>query len=96
MNVYRVRIKSEHAKGLQFYFGRFRLPPRAKLFMYAYNRETVYGAFTWKNNQKKHAKPGGIEFSTVPLKGNDWIIELNVPKKGPQGDLAIELVSHIF
>ena len=95
-NIYRVRVKAEHAKGLQFYFGKFHLTRRSKLFLYSYSREKMHGAYTSKNNLKIRAKPGAIEMSTVPLEGNDWILELNVPSNVPQGELAIESVTHIF
>eukprot|EP00160_Parvularia_atlantis_P019419 Unigene760_Nuclearia_a/m.2452 Unigene760_Nuclearia_a/g.2452 ORF Unigene760_Nuclearia_a/g.2452 Unigene760_Nuclearia_a/m.2452 type:complete len:449 (-) Unigene760_Nuclearia_a:147-1493(-) len=70
-NVWVLKIASEGALSLSVIFDKFRLPEGAEL--YAYNDETVLGAFTAKNN-KAHGK-----FSIMPLEGDSMTLELYVP-----------------
>jgi lysyl endopeptidase len=94
MNIYRIRVKSKHAKALQFYFDQFFIPRGGKLFLFRFDGTRSYGALNYKNNPTKVVD--GIQMSTPPLPGNDWIIEYNIPARKDQGKLVVGIVCHVF
>jgi hypothetical protein len=94
MHVYRYRVRSENALALQFYFNSFDLPEDASLYIYSYDKSKLYGALNHESNAL--VETDGFEMSTIPLKGNDWVLEYNVPDSIPQGELVLGSVVHVF
>lgn len=72
--IWRLKIKSSGAKSLNFIFDRFNLPVGAKLFIFSEDGSLVKGAFTDANENKLN------NFATLPIKGEELIIEYVQPK----------------
>ncbi len=86
--VWRIRVLYKQARSLGLIFGKFRLAPGEKVFVYDPAGRQVLGAFTADNN-----KPWG-SLAVQPLAGSSLIIEYRVPdKSGPRGELALTRVS---
>jgi hypothetical protein len=84
-------IKSENAFSLGLLFKNYRLPPRAKLFVYSSDRKHIRGAFTYLNN-----KPNSF-LAISPIKGDELILEYQEPQDAEfEGELQILSVSHDY
>lgn len=64
-----LKICSEEAYGMQFYFDKYKLPKGSKLFFYNEKRDFVLGAFTEQNNMEN------LRFGTQPMPGSCIYIE---------------------
>lgn len=90
-----LRISSETAYGMQFYFDKFHLPYGATLYIYNEDRTSILGAFTSDNNNPISDKP--IQFGTEWIKGNSIYLEYHEPYNPEfSGNLQIVKVVHIF
>ena len=89
--VWRLQIKSQGAKSLNFIFSKFYMPQGGEFFIYNEDQTYLIGAFTTINN-KSH---GG--FSTAPVKGSTVILEYYEPLavKG-QGAIAVSSIIHAY
>ena len=87
-NIWRLRIACPGATSIGLVFKKFRLPSKAKLFVYDDHRTHVLGAFTSLNN-----KPSG-SFSIRPVPSDSITIEYNSPPASSASELTLEL-SHI-
>ncbi len=93
--VWLVRVQSESAYALQFYFSEFILPEGAQLFLYNEDQSMVLGAYTSDNN------PGDIvndlKFGIEYIDGNSIILEYHEPSWVDfTGILYIGKVVHVF
>ncbi len=93
--VWLVRVQSESAYALQFYFSEFILPDGAQLFMYNEDQSMVLGAYTSDNN------PGDIvndlKFGIEYIDGNSIVLEYHEPNWVDfTGILYIGKVVHVF
>ena len=89
--IWRLRIKSEGAFSLNIIFSDFKLPQKAKLFIYSSDKQFILGAFTYANNKKFKS------FATSPVKGDEVIIELFEPKQVKfESHVIIGQVSHDY
>ena len=74
------KIQSEGAEGLFVFFEQFHLKKGARLFVYAEDRQTVLGAYTFQNNT-----PDG-QFMIGPIPGQQAIVEwYEPPSQGEEG-----------
>lgn len=91
-DVWRLRIASPGARSLGVLFGRFDLPPGARLHILGRDGTTALGAFTEANE-----KPNGM-LAIQPLAGDELVVECSVPSGAGSGapvlDLAIAEVVH--
>ncbi len=86
--IWRIRIIYKEARSLGLTFGRYRLAPGEKLFVYDPAGRHILGAFTDDNN-----KPWG-SLALQPLAGSSLIIEYQVPAGGKsRGELSLTRVS---
>lgn len=93
--LWRVKVESATALGMQFYFNKFKMPDLATLFIYNEDSTVFLGAFTSDNNPIDTTQD--IKFGTQPIKGNSIIIEYWEPKNVDfEGELQIANVIHIF
>ncbi len=88
--IWRLRIKSTGAYSLSLIFDNYKLNNGAKIFLYSVDKKIVKGAFTDENNKKDSW------FSTVPIAGDEIIIELNVAADVDYGKLDISGVVHDY
>jgi len=89
--LYRMAIHSEDAYSLNLIFGKYRLPPGAKLFVYNREQNHVRGAFTASNNKPSEVLP------IAPVKGEQVVIEYYEPHAAPfQGKLTLSKVGHDY
>ncbi len=73
MQVCRLSLYSENAKGLVLYYRHFSIPEGGRLFLYSSDRQELIGAFTSRNN------PSGGYFATEMIKGDELVLEYNAP-----------------
>lgn len=85
-----LKIKSQGAYSLNLIFSSFHLFPGAKLFLYNTDRSKVLGAVTSKNNKKSGILP------TVPIPGDELVLEYHLPPGVDAGQLQIGQVGHDF
>ncbi len=83
-------IQSKGAYSLSLIFNNYKLKNGAKIFVYSSDKQQVLGAFTEYNNKQNSW------FSTVPVKGDKVIIELNTFNNDDYGDLNISGVVHDY
>lgn len=89
--VFLLKIESDSAIGMQFFFNEFYLPDGAELFFYDENRVNTIGAFTYRNNRENR------KFGTRPIFGDKVYIEIKVPcKLTIDTRLSISRIVHIF
>ncbi len=89
--VWRLRLRSTGALGMNILYDRFYLPKGARLFVYSPDKSQVLGAYTFANNRP------GKKFLTGLLFGEEAVIEYYEPArvKG-QGQLHIFRVDHAY
>ena len=86
-----LKIVSQSAEGLQFFFNEFFLPPGGKLYFYNEDKTQILGAFTSLNNRNNN------RFGTQPIFGKSIIIEYSEPNLAQLNTkLTIEKIVHIF
>jgi hypothetical protein len=91
LRVWRIHVVSPGARSLGLVFGRYKLLPGVKLFIYDPEQRRVKGAFTWENN-----KPSGI-FPVGHIPGQELVIEMQVPADlASYGELDLQSLSHAF
>jgi hypothetical protein len=93
--LWRLKIHSNSAYGMQFYFSDFNLPEGATLFFYSDDKSNVIGAFTSDNNPINN----NLQFAlgTQYIKGKDIIMEYYEPANASfSGTLEICNVIHIY
>ena len=71
--IWRLKIKSPGALGLNIFFDQFRLPDGARVFIYSPDKREVLGAYTSDNN-KKFGK-----LNVQPLAGEELVVEYFEP-----------------
>ncbi|OQX98446.1 MAG: hypothetical protein B6I20_11070 [Bacteroidetes bacterium 4572_117] len=88
--IWRLQIKSENAYAVGLFCEKFNLNKGTKLFIYSTDQSIVKGAFTSLNN-----KTSGV-FSTIPLPGDEIVLELNVPKNVGYGNFEVSGIVHDY
>ena len=88
--VWRLKIRSEKAFAIGLFFQDFYLNEGVKFFMYSADYSIIKGAFTSKNNKKSRV------FSTLPLPGDELVLELNIPKEMDYGKFEISGIVHDY
>lgn len=89
--VWRVTIRSEGALSLNLLFREFRLPDKARLFIYTPAQEKVLGAYTKNNNTPERV------FLVSPLPGDEITIQYETREiPGKSGDFVVAAVNHDF
>ena len=88
--IWQLKIKSSKAYSVSLVFNNYHLNNGSKLFLYSPDEKILIGAFTEKNNKKSGW------FSTVPIAGEEIIIELNVPFRNEYGQLQVSTVIHDY
>ena len=89
--LYRLVVSSKDAYSLNLLFGRYRLPPGARLFVYNRQQDHVRGAFTHRNN-----KDSGI-LPVAAVRGEKVVIEYYEPRETPfEGELVLHQVGHDY
>ncbi len=81
--LHRLSVKAKGAKSLNFIFSEFDLPEGAWMHIYNKDRSQIIGAFTEENESSEYA------FATVPLKGDEIIIEVFHPTSDLSGKIRI-------
>lgn len=91
IQVYTLKICSDSAFGMQFFFDDFFIPEGGKLFFFN-EKETHYiGGFTSKNNRENS------KFGTRPILGNTIVIEYHEPAYSAiSAKLMINKIVYIF
>ena len=89
--LYRLKLNSTTAKGMQIFFDNFSIPQGASLFIYSENLHDLLGAFTSNNNK------ADLSFMTGPIYSGSVILEYLRPI-GASGseNLNIASIAHIF
>ncbi|MBS3915543.1 MAG: T9SS type A sorting domain-containing protein [Bacteroidetes bacterium] len=92
IEVYRVRIKSPTAKGLQAIFSRLHLKETEKLYFYSpFNSDRYLGAYSLHNNKSD------FSFVTNIIDSNELIIEINRSGLQPdKGEVKIQKFIHVL
>jgi hypothetical protein len=91
LRVWRIHVVSPGARSLGLVFGRYKLLPGVKLFVYDPEQRQVKGAFTWENNKRAGVFPVGH------IPGQELIIEMQVPAgMASYGELDLQSLSHAF
>ncbi len=85
-----LKIKSNSAYSLSLIFNNYKLKNGAKIFIYSTDKQQVIGAFTEENNKSNSW------FSTVPVKGDEIVIELNTFNNDDYGKLNISGIVHDY
>jgi lysyl endopeptidase len=92
--LWRLRIQTKGAFSTNMIFSRFALPIGAKLWIVSDNSSSheYLGAFDYHNNNKRSGT-----FSTAPLEGDSFIIELFEPKEFlGMSELEISTIVHAY
>jgi len=88
--IWQLRINSEKAYSIGLIFNKFKLSEGSRLFIYTSDKKRVMGSFTYKNNKDSEW------FSTIPLPGDEIIVELNIPNNKEFGNLNISGIVHDY
>lgn len=72
---WKLKIQSSGAKSINLIFDNFKLPEKARLFVYNQDKDHIIGAFTRLNN-----KASG-KFAISPVKGDQIVIQYEVPNE---------------
>lgn len=73
--IWKLTIRSVGAKSLNLIFDDFKMPDKARLFLFNENEHHILGAFTDLNN-----KPSG-KFAVSPVLGDEITVQYEVPEK---------------
>ncbi|MDO5663659.1 MAG: T9SS type A sorting domain-containing protein [Bacteroidia bacterium] len=91
MKVWRVGIRSKNAFSLNILFSKFRLPERAKVFVYNADQSEILGSYTQENNTDLNLLP------VQPIAGDEIIVEYQEPLNAAfKGEIEIGEVNHDF
>lgn len=88
--IWQLKIKSKGAYSLSLVFNNYQLKNNAKIFVYSANKKHIIGAFTEQNNKSTHW------FSTIPIAGDEIVIELNTFGNNNYGKLNISAIIHDY
>lgn len=90
-----MKVESQTAYGLQFYFDDFNIPKGGELFIFNENKKTVLGKYTYKNNPQN--TDNEIKFGTQYIEGNTIYIEYFEPYHAEfNAELNIARIIHVF
>ncbi len=89
--IWQIRIRSDGALSLNLLFEKFKLPEKARLFIFTPEQQQILGAYTMKNNS-----PEGI-FQVSPLPGDEIVVQYETTgnPESPD-DFVISRVNHDF
>lgn len=94
-NLWLLKLTSQTAYGMQFYFDEFLLPEGARLFVYSPETETFLGAYTSANNNADQSLE--IQFGVRYIEGKEIILEYYEPADVSfAGQINLTNVVHIF
>ena len=86
-----VKISSDSAVGMQFFFNDYYVPVGGELFFYDNNRFNKIGAFTHNNNRENR------KFGTRPIFGDTIYLAYYVPSSvSANSSLIINRIVHVF
>ncbi|MBL7966688.1 MAG: T9SS type A sorting domain-containing protein [Prolixibacteraceae bacterium] len=89
--IWRVKIQSENALSLGLFFRRYKLPQKAKVFVYDPSHLVLRGGFTNANNNQKNILP------IAEFPGKELIIEYFEPQLPDfEGELQLGAVTQAF
>jgi PKD repeat protein len=89
--IWQYKLESENALSLGVFFKKYRLPEKAKVFIYDAAKTKIRGAFTSKNNNLQDILP------VAEFQGNQLIIEYFEPEGAEfSGELMIGAVSQAY
>ncbi len=88
--IWTLAIRSKSAYSISLIFDNYCLRNGAKLFVYSVDKQSVIGAFTEQNNKANKW------FSTIPIQGDEIIIELNTFGNDDYGVLNIVEIVHDY
>lgn len=89
--IWTLGIESEGALSIGLGFGKYKLPPGAKLYVFNENRTDIIGAFTEFNN-KDFGK-----FTTMPVHGDKIFVQYEeLIDSEFEGELEISRISHVY
>jgi len=88
--IWQLRIKSKGAYAIGLIFNKYRLNSGVRMFVFSVNKKEVIGSFTAENNTTSSS------FSTIPIPGDEIIVELNIPENQDFGQLNISGIIHDF
>lgn len=91
-----LKISSQSALGLQFYFSQFDLPNDAFLHIYTTNRQNVTGPYN--NSNYEDGDPNQIQkYGTAPIKNGEVILEyFEGSTSNYSGQIVISNIIHLF
>jgi lysyl endopeptidase len=90
VQIWQLKIRSKNAYSLSLICENFKLEKDVKLFIFSPDKKHLIGSFTENNNQ-----PNGV-FATVPIAGDELIIEINTPEKSNYGSFTISEIVHDY
>ena len=89
--IWKLGIESKGARSIGLGFGKYKLPPGARLYVYNETRTNLIGAFTESNN-KAFGK-----LTTMPVEGDKIFIQYEeLVDSGFEGELEISRISHVY
>ncbi|GAD08200.1 Protease 1 precursor [Porphyromonas crevioricanis] len=88
--VYRLKMKSPEAKAVYPTYSRFLIPKGAKLYVYNPDKSVLHGAYTHESN------PLGGSFASMPVSGEDIILEYESNERGDAPEIIVDGLVHIF
>jgi hypothetical protein len=90
-SLWKLKVTSADALGLEMYYDDFFMPPGAELHIYSEDGEQYYGAYTEFNNHETKL------FVTEIIKGETTILEYYEPDNvAGQGRISIDRVAYIY
>jgi len=92
IEIYRIKVKSPTAEGLQIIFSHFELTETEKMYIYSpFNPNRYFGAYSMHNNKNNHS------FVSDIIDSNELIIEINRNSLQPiKGILKVQKFVHVL
>ena len=91
LKIFTLKVASDSAYGMRFFFSDFQIPEGGKLFLYNESKTHIIGGFTHQNNRENN------KFGTRPISGSKIFIEYSESiNANYSANLIIEKVVHIF
>jgi len=88
--IWRIGVRSENAIALGLYFSAWHLTPGIEVYVYTPDKSFVIGAFTELNNIDLNT------MATQEIPGDEAILEVFIPDRNQQFDLALNQVSYFY
>lgn len=89
--IWRLKVSSPNASGLQLIFDNFHLPAGSKLFVYSEDKSFVIGAFTEQNNHPSRV------FATEIIPGETCILEyVSNPNNEDKPAICISKIGYVY